>query len=69
MDAMISASNPHQFLGVTSHGLAAIVQTKGNEYCHVILRGGKVCGTNYDAESVAAAAEAMTKKVTDISSV
>ena len=31
----------------------AIVETKGNKDCHVILRGGKA--PNYDAESVAAA--------------
>jgi len=31
----------------------AIVETRGNEDCHIILRGGKV--PNYDAASVAAA--------------
>jgi len=48
-----SASRPHHFLSVHKNGQVAIVETKGNEDCHVILRGGKT--TNYDAESVAKA--------------
>ena len=43
----------HHFLSVHKNGQVAIVQTKGNKDCHVILRGGKA--PNYDAESVAAA--------------
>ena len=35
------------------NGQVAIVETKGNQDCHIILRGGK--GPNYDAASVAAA--------------
>ncbi|GAA5995026.1 hypothetical protein JCM5350_005878 [Sporobolomyces pararoseus] len=60
VDAMRSASHPHAFLGVTESGLAAIVRTAGNPDVHVILRGGTK-GTNYDAESVNAAAEAVSK--------
>ena len=55
-DAVKSATCPHSFLSVSKQGLAAIVHTKGNKDCHVILRGGKA-GTNYDAASIAAAAE------------
>ena len=51
VDAIVSAKNPHSFLGVTFQGLSAIVQTTGNEYCHVILRGG-ASGTNYDNASM-----------------
>jgi 3-deoxy-7-phosphoheptulonate synthase len=50
-DAIQSASRPHHFLSVHKNGQVAIVETKGNSDCHVILRGGKT--TNYDAESVA----------------
>ena len=50
-DAIQSASRPHHFLSVHKNGQVAIVETKGNGDCHVILRGGKT--TNYDAESVA----------------
>ena len=52
-DAIQAASRPHHFLSVHKNGQVAIVQTKGNPDCHVILRGGKA--PNYDAPSVAAA--------------
>jgi 3-deoxy-7-phosphoheptulonate synthase len=38
---------------VHKNGQVAIVETRGNKDCHVILRGGKA--PNYDAASVAAA--------------
>ena len=52
-DAIQAASRGHHFLSVHKNGQVAIVQTKGNKDCHVILRGGK--SPNYDAASVAAA--------------
>ncbi len=52
-DAIQAAARPHHFLSVHKNGQVAIVQTKGNKDCHVILRGGKT--PNYDAASVAAA--------------
>ncbi len=52
-DAIQAAARPHHFLSVHKNGQVAIVQTKGNPDCHVILRGGKA--PNYDALSVAAA--------------
>ena len=42
---------PHNFLSVTKEGNSAIFTTIGNEYCHVILRGGK-SKTNFDKESI-----------------
>ncbi|KAF7728287.1 hypothetical protein EC973_006462 [Apophysomyces ossiformis] len=60
MDAIKAASNGHHFLSVTKHGLSAIVQTEGNDACHVILRGGK-SGPNYDAEHVKATATQLEK--------
>ena len=53
VDAMKAAERPHHFLSVTKAGHSAIVATRGNEDCHIILRGGKA--PNYDAASVAAA--------------
>ncbi|MEZ5651213.1 MAG: 3-deoxy-7-phosphoheptulonate synthase [Burkholderiaceae bacterium] len=53
LDAVKAASHPHHFLSVTKGGHSAIVSTKGNEDCHVILRGGTE--PNYDAASVDAA--------------
>ena len=55
VDAVRAASHPHCFLSVTKQGLAAIVSTKGNDACHIILRGA-VRGPNYQAEDVEAAA-------------
>ncbi|MEO8300085.1 MAG: 3-deoxy-7-phosphoheptulonate synthase [Burkholderiales bacterium] len=53
IDAIQAAARPHHFLSIHKNGQVAIVATKGNPDCHVILRGGK--GPNYDAASVAAA--------------
>jgi 3-deoxy-7-phosphoheptulonate synthase len=52
-DAIQAAARPHHFLSVHKNGQVAIVETKGNKDCHVILRGGKT--PNYDAEHVEAA--------------
>ena len=59
-DAVRSAAQPHHFLSVTKQGLAAIVATKGNPHCHVILRGGSN-GPNYGEEAVAAAVGLLEK--------
>ena len=53
IDAIQAAARPHHFLSVHKNGQVAIVETKGNRDCHVILRGGKA--PNYDAHHVAAA--------------
>jgi len=53
IDAIQAASRPHHFLSVHKNGQVAIVETKGNKDCHVILRGGKT--PNYDAAHVSAA--------------
>ena len=57
LDALRSSSRPHHFLSVTKDGRSAIFSTKGNEDCHVILRGGS--RPNYDSESINIAAEEM----------
>jgi len=51
IDGIRSSANPHHFLSVTKQGVAAIVATRGNEDCHVILRGGSD-GPNYSTEQV-----------------
>src|SRR5213593_1214717 len=58
IDAVRAAAHPHQFLGVTEQGLCAIVATRGNPDCHIILRGG-ASGSNYDAVSVQKTAGAL----------
>ena len=59
IDAMRSAARPHSFLSVTKEGHSAIFTTTGNEYTHVILRGGK--RPNYDRESVNAASSQLAE--------
>jgi 3-deoxy-7-phosphoheptulonate synthase len=55
IDAIQAAARPHHFLSVHKNGQVAIVETRGNKDCHVILRGGKT--PNYDAAHVAAACQ------------
>jgi 3-deoxy-7-phosphoheptulonate synthase len=52
IDAVLAARSAHWFPSVTKQGVSAIFQTTGNEACHVILRGGKRTGPNYDAAHV-----------------
>ena len=52
-DAIVAARSPHAFMGMTKMGQAAVFETRGNEDCHVILRGGKQ--PNYSATDVEAA--------------
>ena len=53
VDAILAARQRHHFLSVHKSGQVAIVETRGNEDCHIILRGGRQ--PNYDAASVKAA--------------
>ncbi|MBK7282018.1 3-deoxy-7-phosphoheptulonate synthase [Candidatus Aalborgicola defluviihabitans] len=52
-DAIQAAKAPHAFMGMTKMGQTAIFETRGNDDCHVILRGGKQ--TNYAKADVDAA--------------
>lgn len=47
IDGIRAAAASHHFLSVTKFGHSAIVETEGNEDCHIILRGGKT--PNYSA--------------------
>ncbi len=60
INAILSASHPHSFLGLNSQGSVAIVRTNGNPYGHVVLRGGGE-RPNYDTVSVAMAQTALQK--------
>jgi len=59
VDALLAARQSHHFLSVHKSGQVAIVETRGNDDCHIILRGGKA--PNYDAASVAAACVELAK--------
>ena len=51
LDAIKASAGQHHFLSVTKQGVTAIVSTKGNDACHIILRGSSK-GPNYDADSI-----------------
>ncbi|MFI8032888.1 3-deoxy-7-phosphoheptulonate synthase [Acinetobacter sp. ABJ_C3_5] len=59
-NAMQSVKHGHSFLGLNENGQVAIINTKGNPYAHVVLRGGNG-KPNYDATSVAEAEAALAK--------
>lgn len=55
VDAILAARDPHLFPSLTKEGAPAILETTGNPYCHLVLRGGSETGPNYDADAVQAA--------------
>ena len=57
LNAMLSAAQPHAFLGINSAGQVAVTHTRGNPLGHLILRGGPV--PNYDSVAVAQATAAL----------
>lgn len=60
INAMQAARTPHTFLGIDHDGKTCMINTRGNEYGHLILRGGRL-GPNYDAESLAEASRLLAK--------
>jgi len=58
INAIISASRPHSFLGINSQGVTAVIRTRGNAFGHLVLRGGGG-RPNYDSVSVALAEAAL----------
>lgn len=51
LNAMKSASAPHSFLSVDDKGICSIVETSGNPYGHLVLRGG-AGRPNYHIEDI-----------------
>jgi 3-deoxy-7-phosphoheptulonate synthase len=51
INALLSVSKPHAFLGIDPEGRCALTYTKGNRHAHIVLRGG--AAPNYDTVSVA----------------
>jgi 3-deoxy-7-phosphoheptulonate synthase len=60
LNALQSARQPHNFLGINKHGQVSIFKTKGNPYGHIILRGGEG-KPNYDPISIKQAEEELKK--------
>ncbi|MCP4078020.1 MAG: 3-deoxy-7-phosphoheptulonate synthase [Gammaproteobacteria bacterium] len=61
VDAIQAARNRHLFPSLTHEGAPAILETTGNSYGHLVLRGGGKQGTNYDPQSIATACELLNK--------
>lgn len=59
VNAMQSVSHSHSFLGINESGQVSIVNTKGNAYGHLVLRGGNG-QPNYDASNIAQCETALT---------
>jgi 3-deoxy-7-phosphoheptulonate synthase len=60
INALKSARQPHHFLGINEDGRTAVMQTRGNAYGHVVLRGG-AGHPNYDSVSVALCEQELRK--------
>jgi 3-deoxy-7-phosphoheptulonate synthase len=52
VDAVRAAAVPHAFAGIAVDGTPAIMYTRGNHDCHIILRGGQR-RPNYDSAGIA----------------
>ena len=51
INALESATNGHSFLGIDNQGKVSIVHSSGNQYSHIVLRGGGG-KPNYDSVNV-----------------
>ena len=60
INALHSVNAPHNFLGINQEGQVSIINTAGNAYSHIVLRGGGG-KPNYDSVSVDAAEQALEK--------
>ncbi|BDH56135.1 phospho-2-dehydro-3-deoxyheptonate aldolase [Tsukamurella sp. PLM1] len=60
IDGVQAAASRHVFFGTDDEGAAAVVETVGNDNCHIILRGGRG-GPNFDSASVDTAVAALEK--------
>ncbi|HYL17776.1 MAG TPA: 3-deoxy-7-phosphoheptulonate synthase, partial [Burkholderiales bacterium] len=60
INALLSVSSAHSFLGINNDGQVAVVRTKGNKYGHIVLRGGAK-GPNYDSVTIALVEKELAK--------
>jgi len=52
VDAILAARERHLFPSLTKEGKPAILETLGNPYAHLVLRGGSETGPNFGAGAV-----------------
>ncbi|MGH6932293.1 MAG: 3-deoxy-7-phosphoheptulonate synthase, partial [Dongiaceae bacterium] len=55
VDAILAARSRHLFPSLTKEGAPAILETTGNPYAHLVLRGGSETGPNFDTASIESA--------------
>lgn len=60
IDAIISARSGHSFMGIDRNGKVIVAETRGNQFGHLVLRGGNR-GPNYSSEYVAFAETLLQK--------
>ena len=60
VNALRAATTPHHFLGIDQEGKISKFSTRGNRYCHIVLRGGGG-KSNYDRKSIAVCEAALAK--------
>jgi 3-deoxy-7-phosphoheptulonate synthase len=60
LNALMSVSSPHSFLGINNQGQVAVIRTRGNRYGHIVLRGGS-SGANYDSTNIRNCEQALQK--------
>jgi 3-deoxy-7-phosphoheptulonate synthase len=60
IEAVKAAASPHSFLGISRNGQVIIAETRGNKFCHLVMRGGTDC-PNFAAEYVAFAGVLLKK--------
>ena len=60
VNALKSAAKPHRFLGINNLGQVAIIETRGNDYGHLVLRGGSQ-GPNFDSVHIQLCEEVLSK--------
>lgn len=56
INGVLNASLPHSFIGINEQGIVSTIQTTGNKYGHIVLRGGEK-KPNYDPQSICQAIE------------
>jgi 3-deoxy-7-phosphoheptulonate synthase len=60
VNAVVSASRPHAFLGINGQGRSSVVRTRGNRYGHLVLRGGGG-RPNFDTVSISLAEQSLAR--------
>lgn len=62
VNAILAGRSPQGFVGIDEEGRESIIETQGNPYGHLILRGGQLEGPNYTQDQVEKAVQALRAK-------